>query len=114
MNTYHELMKSSNDKPLRRVSEPVQVYLDSRERARLESLAAQLGATKSDVLRRGLEALEQQSNDPNSHPALRLIGLSGSSDRPSAFDSAREHDRALVEGEIESWQPKKVTRRRGR
>jgi len=36
----------------------VQVYLDRPDRERLERLAAQLEATKSDVLRRGLEALE--------------------------------------------------------
>jgi hypothetical protein len=41
-----------------RVAEPVQVYLDRPDRERLDRLAAQLEATKSDVLRRGLEALE--------------------------------------------------------
>jgi hypothetical protein len=42
----------------RRVAEPVQVYLDAADRARLERLTERLDATKSDVLRRGLEALE--------------------------------------------------------
>ena len=41
-----------------RVGEPVQVYLTVPDRERLERLAAELDATKSDVLRRGLEALE--------------------------------------------------------
>jgi hypothetical protein len=41
-----------------RVAEPVQVYLDAADRARLERLTARLDATKSDVLRRGLEALD--------------------------------------------------------
>lgn len=41
-----------------RVAEPVQVYLDRPDRERLDRLAVQLEATKSDVLRRGLEALE--------------------------------------------------------
>ena len=41
-----------------RVTEPVQVYLDPVDRERLERLAARLEVTKSDVLRRGLEALE--------------------------------------------------------
>jgi hypothetical protein len=52
-------MKSHHDrrKP-RRVAEPVQVYLAKPDRERLERLAATLDATKSDVLRRGLEALE--------------------------------------------------------
>jgi hypothetical protein len=44
--------------PERRVAEPVQVYLDPADRARLERLTARLDATKSDVLRRGLEALD--------------------------------------------------------
>src|SRR5512135_3403816 len=44
-----------------RVGEPVQVYLDPADRDRLERLAAQLDATKSDVLRRGLAALEAAS-----------------------------------------------------
>lgn len=43
-----------------RVAEPVQVYLDRADRERLERLAARLDATKSDVLRRGLEALESR------------------------------------------------------
>jgi NurA-like 5'-3' nuclease len=56
-------MKRRHDKPARpaRVAEPVQVYLDPAQRATLERLAAQLGATKSDVLRRGLDALESLS-----------------------------------------------------
>lgn len=56
-------MKKSHDKkrPGGRVAEPVQVYLDRPDRERLERLAAQLDATKSDVLRRGLEALESQT-----------------------------------------------------
>ena len=45
-------------KPAARVGEPVQVYLTVPDRERLERLAAELDATKSDVLRRGLEALE--------------------------------------------------------
>ena len=40
------------------MAEPVQVYLARPDRERLERLAAALDATKSDVLRRGLEALE--------------------------------------------------------
>lgn len=57
---YHEFMKHDNEKRRRapRVAEPVQVYLETSDRARLDRLTARLGATKSDVLRRGLEALE--------------------------------------------------------
>lgn len=47
-----------------RVAEPVQVYLEPSDRERLERLASQLDATKSDVLRRGLAALESQIRRP--------------------------------------------------
>ena len=39
------------------VREPIQVYLSTAERAGLERLAASLGISRSEVLRRGLEAL---------------------------------------------------------
>ena len=53
-------MKRGHDpnRPVRRVAEPVQVYLDPADRARRDRLARRLGATKSDVLRRSLEALD--------------------------------------------------------
>ena len=53
-------MKKRHERPNRtdRVAEPVQVYLGGPDRDRLERLAARLDTTKSDVLRRGLEALE--------------------------------------------------------
>jgi hypothetical protein len=70
-------MKHSHERPQksRRVAEPVQVYLDPADRDRLERLAAQLDATKSDVLRRGLAALESQtrrSEPPEAVPAPPL------------------------------------------
>ncbi len=100
-------MSERHEKPAsrRRIAEPVQVYLVADDRRRLERLAGLLGATKSDVLRRGLEALERQVADPAAHPALRLIGLAERETAPPAgFDAAREHDRALAEAEIASWQ----------
>ena len=94
----------------RRVAEPVQVYLVDTDRARLERLAGQLGATKSDVLRRGLQALERELLDPAEHPALRVIGLADVESRPpEAYDVAREHDRYLAD--VEDTRPRK--RRRG-
>jgi len=57
-------MKRSHETP-KRVAEPVQVYLDPADRDRLERLAVQLEATKSDVLRRGLAALESQTRRPS-------------------------------------------------
>lgn len=48
--------------PPKRVAEPVQVYLDPSDRERLERLTERLSATKSDVLRQGLAALEAQTS----------------------------------------------------
>jgi len=87
-----------------RVSEPVQVYLHRPDQDRLTRLTERLGTTKSDVLRRGLEALERQLTDPDDHPALRLIGLGAAdTDPPGAPDPAREHDRLLSDSEVASW-----------
>lgn len=71
MNKRHERAK----KPAR-VAEPVQVYLERPDRERLERLAEQLDATKSDVLRRGLEALESSLRRParkRSHAPLPVF-----------------------------------------
>jgi len=97
-------MKYDHEKrPSGRVKEPVQVYLSPSERERLERLAAQLDATKSDVLRRGLEALEQTLTDPDRHPALRIIGIAKTTRRTPGEDIAREHDRVIAEDEMASW-----------
>ena len=98
-------MKQRHDKKSATVSEPVQVYLDPPDRARLARMAEDLNATKSDVLRRTLEALEQQLTDPESHPGIRMIGLAGphTRRRSGAIDVAMEHDKFLAEEEIASW-----------
>jgi hypothetical protein len=105
----------------RKVSEPVQVYLDARERARLDRLADRLDATKSDVLRRGLEALERELIDPAQHPALAVIGLAagaGQGDAAVGYSTAVEHDRALADAEEGRWReparPRGRGKRRGR
>ena len=102
---YHDIMTRHHDKSRRRVAEPVQVYLDPPDRTRLERLATRLEASKSDVLRRGLEALERQLTDPATHPALRIIGIAGAYPRGASpgYDVAKEHDRFLAEGEQASW-----------
>ena len=53
-------MKYDHDRKPRpaRVAEPVQVYLRGDEKARLDRLTEELDTSKSDVLRKGLEALE--------------------------------------------------------
>ncbi len=104
----------------KRISEsaPVQVYLRDAEQRRLERLADQLGLSKSEVLRRGVLALEREALDPSAHPALRVIGLVADDGTPSGDDPARAHDRELADAEEARWaQPPKAKlarRRRGR
>jgi predicted transcriptional regulator len=91
----HDIMKRKRPS---RVAEPVQVYLDASERARLERLAERLATTKSDVLRRAIAALEGVVSDPARHPALRVIGLAEREvSGPVTYDVAVEHDRFLAE-----------------
>ena len=101
MTKYHD----RSEKPSR-VREPVQVYLATEQQVRLEWLTSTLGTTKSDVLRRGLEALERQLADPSAHPAMGVFALgSAALTSPPPYDVAREHDRFLAESEEESWTP---------
>jgi hypothetical protein len=116
---YHEDMTKHDDKKGRKVAEPVQVYLDPVDRGWLEWLTEQLDTTKSDVLRRALEALERQISDPESHPALRIMKIAEGA-QPSAspgYDVAVEHDSFLADSEVASWSggaPKPSERKRGR
>ncbi len=92
--------------PPKRLTEPVQVYLDADHRARLERLALQLDTTKSGVLRQALEALEREVTNPAAHPALQLIGMAHAeaTDPGSAgSDPARDHDAVLADSEVDSW-----------
>lgn len=85
--------------PAKRVAEaaPTQVYLDGITRMRLERLASHLDTTKSDVLRRGLLALEREMLDPSSHPALRMLGAVAEAPSIARYDVAVEHDRYLAD-----------------
>lgn len=99
-------------KPKRRVAEPVQVYLGRTDLERLQRLAERLSLTKSDVLRRGIEALERQVLDPAAHPALRVIGLADTEvAAPLGYDPAVEHDRFLAERESAPAAPPRSRRR---
>lgn len=64
---YHDLMKQKRvtaRHPSARAPEPVQVYLAEPDLERLDRLAAQLGLSKSEVLRRGLAALDAPGSEP--------------------------------------------------
>ena len=95
---YHEARPLIMNMPPKRVSEsaPVQVYLDRQSQQRLEQLAGSLGASKSEVLRRGLLALEREVSDPSSHPILRMVGAVSDRLDELSYDVAREHDRFLA------------------
>src|SRR3954468_2247525 len=97
----------------RRVREaaPLQVYLVADERDRLERLADQLDASKSDVVRRGLLALERELLSPTAHPALRLIGIADAETAGVVEgDAARNHDQLIAEAEEDSWSRRLSTR----
>jgi len=97
-----------------RVSEPtpVQAYLAPEDREVLERLVSQLGTSKSDVIRRGIHAVERELTDPGRHPALRLIGLAEREvNRGTKGDVAREHDRHLADLEEAGWRKSKGKRR---
>jgi hypothetical protein len=102
----------------KRVSEtaPVQVYLDRSSRDRLDRLAERMELTRSDVLRRGLIALERESSDPSLHPVLKLAAAGVESGAAPGYDVAREHDRFLasvVEGSSASSTRRRSPRARG-
>lgn len=104
--------------PSDRVSEtaPVQVYLDRQSRDRLDRLATSMVTTKSEILRRGLLALEREVTDPGAHPALRLLGTASTEPGGVMYDVAREHDRylaALHEPEPPPYKAVKKKPRRG-
>jgi hypothetical protein len=44
----------------KRVREPIQVYLTRQERAELDRAAAELGVSRSEALRRGVEAIRSR------------------------------------------------------
>lgn len=108
-----QFMTRSHDKRPKRVAEPVQVYLDAPERLRLDRLTKQLSATKSDVVRSALEALERSLPTGPELPYEQIIAIDAVAPASTdpGYDVAREHDRFLAEREAEGWmQP---VRRRG-
>ena len=105
MTTYHE------------TGTKIQVYLRPGERDQLDRLTNLLTTSKSDVLRRGMEALERQLADPDRHPALSVIGLippGHDSSAGTGYDSARDHDDCLAADEIASWSPQQSKGREGK
>lgn len=46
-----------------RVREPIQVYLSTAERERLDRVAKRMGVSRSEVLRRGLEEVAERDKE---------------------------------------------------
>lgn len=90
------------------VREPIQVYLAPRERAALDRLARELGVSRAEVLRRGLEALGEPSRSPDYDPLDELIGAFDTPGAPA--DLAEQHDKYLVEDIEAEWHRRKRRR----
>ncbi len=59
----------------RRIREPIQVYLTEEERAELDRLAAEMGVSRSEALRRGVAALAPTTLATGPLAALAEEGL---------------------------------------
>lgn len=57
------------------VREPIQVYLTATERAELDRLAARLGVSRSEVLRRGVTVLQSAESSPGAQAELIAAGI---------------------------------------
>ena len=108
-------MKKRHDRGPKRVGEPVQVYLAPPERAQLVRLEERLAASKSDVVRQALAALEREVTNPKNDPILALIGIADHIEAPDVgYDVAVEHDRFLAESEVASWSAPSSAKRKRR
>ena len=83
----------------------MQVYLDAPERMRLDRLTQRLGATKSDVVRSALEALERSLPTGPELPYEQIIAIGAEvpASTDPGYDVVREHDRFLAEREVAGW-----------
>ena len=72
----------------------VQILLSEEQDRRLEALARRLGASKSKLVREGVESVLQSREAGNSDPLLKLVGQAG---RIGRKDVSRRHDSHLGE-----------------
>ncbi len=79
-----------------RVREPVQVYLDRRDRDLLEKVAKTTGLSRAEVLRRGLRSLAEQALTERvpGYSLDRLVGSLGD-EATLPHDLAEKHDEYL-------------------
>jgi hypothetical protein len=72
----------------------VQILLSENQDRRLEALARRLGASKSTLVREGVESVLRRREAGNSDPLLELVGQAGPIGRK---DVSRRHDTVLGE-----------------
>jgi len=70
----------------------VQILLSEEQDRRLEALARRLGASKSTLVREGVESVLQRREAGNGDPLLELVGQAG---RIARKDVSRRHDAYL-------------------
>jgi len=75
------------------VREPVQVYLESDDSALLARLAATVGLSKAEVMRRGMRAFAREQNLES--PMLRFVAEQAGGEWPA--DVAAAHDDVLAD-----------------
>lgn len=72
----------------------VQILLSEDQDRRLEALARRSGASKSTLVREGVESVLQRREAGNLDPLLELVGQAG---RAGRKDVSRRHDAYLGE-----------------
>jgi hypothetical protein len=95
-----------------RVREQVMVYLDPSERALLERLAERTGLTRTEIFRRGLRRLAEETLDekPAGWSIAQLVETAAEDSFPS--DVAARADDYLYGGGYQKRKPKKRARSR--
>ncbi len=82
----------SDTRDIKKVREPVQVYLDPPDVALLEDLLTATGLSKAELLRRGLRRLSAETLGAQA-PGWSLERLIGAVDDPKGpTDTAARHD----------------------
>ncbi len=70
----------------------IQVYLDSELREKLETLAARLNISKSELVRQSIRRLLQEEKADEKEPLLGIVGLGKS----GIDDVSEKHDNYLA------------------
>lgn len=95
------------------VREPIQVYLDQPDRALLDRVAAEVGLSRAEVLRRGIRtfAVQQQRGEG---PMMRMIRDLQAAPWPedTPADLAQNHDKYLAALYLDTHEPRESPRLR--